>query len=49
MVVTGATGCVKTYMACAFGMKACKRFYSTRYVRLPDILIDLDIASADGN
>lgn len=25
--ITGATGCGKTYMATAFGMEACKRYY----------------------
>jgi DNA replication protein DnaC len=46
--ITGATGCGKTYMACAFGMEACKHFYKTKYVRLPDLLIDLSIARSDG-
>ena len=44
MFITGATGSGKTYMACAFGMEACKQYYSTKYVRLPDILIDLEMA-----
>lgn len=35
--ITGATGSGKTYMACAFGMEACKQRYKTKYVRLPDI------------
>ena len=48
LFITGATGCGKTYMACAFGMEACKQYYNTRYVRLPDLLIDLEMARADG-
>ena len=36
-------------MACAFGMEACKQYYNTRYIRLPDLLIDLDIARYEGN
>lgn len=47
--ITGATGCGKTYMACAFGMEACKHFYKTKYVRLPDLLIDLSMARKDGS
>ena len=49
MLMIGPTGCGKTYMACAFGMEACKQYFNTRYVRLPDLLIDLDIARSEGN
>ena len=37
------------YMACAFGMEACKQYYNTKYIRLPDLLIDLEVARTDGN
>ena len=49
LFITGATGCGKTYMACAFGMEACKQYFNTKYVRLPDLLIDLETARTDGN
>lgn len=47
--LTGATGSGKTYMACAFGMEACKQYYTVRYVRLPDILLELQTAREEGN
>lgn len=46
--ITGATGSGKTYLACAFGMEACKQHYKTKYVRLPDLLLDLDLARDEG-
>jgi len=42
--ITGATGSGKTYMACAFGMEACKQFITVKYIRLPDLLLELDAA-----
>ena len=42
--ITGATGCGKTYLACAFGLEACKQYFDVKYLRLPDLLIDLQIA-----
>jgi DNA replication protein DnaC len=35
-------------MACAFGMEACKQWYKTKYVRLPDLLLELEMARNDG-
>lgn len=47
--ITGATGSGKTYMACAFGMEACKQRYKTQYVRLPDLLMELEMARTNGS
>ena len=49
LFITGATGCGKRYMACAFGMEAYKQYYNTKYVRMPDLLMNLDIARTEGN
>ena len=49
LFITGANGSGNTYLACAFGMEACKQRYKTKYVRLPDLLMELDMARSDGN
>ena len=36
-------------MACSFGMEACKQYFNTKYVRLPDLLMDLEMARTDGS
>ena len=48
MFITGATGSGKTYMACAFGLEACKQHFKTKYVRLPDLLLELELARNEG-
>jgi DNA replication protein DnaC len=47
--ITGASGGGKTYMACALGMEACKQYYSVKYVRLPDLLLDFEIARSESS
>jgi len=48
VIILGATGSGKTYLANALGMTACRSFYTVRYVRLPDLLGELAIARAEG-
>jgi DNA replication protein DnaC len=48
VIILGATGSGKSYMACALGMEACKQFYSVKYIRLPDLLTDMAIARGNG-
>lgn len=47
--ITGATGSGKTYMACALGMEACKHRFKTKYIWLPDLLLDLEMARTENN
>jgi DNA replication protein DnaC len=35
IIILGATGSGKTYLSNAFGMAACRNFYTVKYVRLP--------------
>ena len=48
IILLGATGSGKTYLANAFGMAANRNFYTVRYVRLPELLAELALARAEG-
>ena len=48
IILKGASGNGKTYIACALGNAACRKFKSVRYVRLPELLDELSIAKANG-
>lgn len=48
IIIMGAAGAGKSYLACAFGMEACKQYYTVKYVRLPELLTDLAIARGEG-
>ena len=48
IIITGATGVGKTYVACAIGNSACRCGIKALYVRLPRLLQELKIARADG-
>ena len=49
VVITGATGCGKTYLACALGQKACRDGYSVVYRRVPRLGHELHVARGDGS
>jgi DNA replication protein DnaC len=49
VVLTGATGLGKTWLACALAQKACREGYSATYVRLPRLFHALQLARADGS
>lgn len=48
LLLLGATGSGKTYLACALGNSAVRNFLQVRYVRLPELLTELAIARANG-
>ena len=48
LMLLGATGCGKTYIACALGMAAVRQFLTVQYVRLPELLTELAIARTTG-
>lgn len=47
IILKGATGSGKTYLACALGNAACRKFKTVRYVRMPELLDELTIARAE--
>ena len=48
VMLLGSTGSGKTYLACALGMAAVRNFLTVKYVRLPELLVDLSIARGSG-
>lgn len=48
IVLKGATGSGKTYIACALGNAACRKFKTVRYIRMLDLLDELSLSKQDG-
>ena len=48
VIILGATGSGKTYLANAFGITASRSLHSVRYIRLPELLAELAVARAEG-
>ena len=49
IILEGASGNGKTFLACALGNAACRNFMTVRYIRLPELLNDLIIARGEGS
>jgi len=48
VLITGPTGCGKTYLGCVLATQACRQGYSVRYFRTSRLLDTLAIAHGDG-
>jgi len=48
ILITGPTGCGKTYLACVLATQACRQGLSVRYFRTSRLLEALNIAHGDG-
>ena len=48
IIFMGASGSGKSYLACAIGVSACRKYNSVKYIRLPDLLNELVVARAEG-
>jgi len=48
VIITGATGLGKTWLACALANKVCREGWTATYVRVPRLMHQLAVARADG-
>jgi DNA replication protein DnaC len=49
LIVTGKTGCGKTFIACALAQRACRDGRTALYRRVPRLLNEIAVARADGS
>ncbi len=49
LLITGPTGIGKSFLACAFVERACRRGFTGCYVRAPRLLHELAVARGDGS
>ena len=49
VILEGASGNGKTYIACALGNAACRRFKKVAYIRMPELLDEITIARSNGS
>ena len=49
LIITGATGVGKSYLACALGHRACLEGHRVRYERVSRLLMNLGIGRGDGS
>ncbi len=48
ILITGATGCGKSYLACALGYQACQQGYRTTYLNMNRFIEKVTLAKLDG-
>ena len=48
IILSGASGGGKTYIACALGNAACRKFKKVQYIRMPELLDELNVAKVTG-
>ncbi len=49
IILKGASASGKTYLACELGNAACRKYKTVRYMRMPELLDELNLAKADGS
>lgn len=48
VIILGATGAGKTFLACSLGVAANRNFCAARYLRLPNLLVEIAVVRRDG-
>lgn len=48
VILMGASGAGKTFVGCALGVASCRQLFTTKYIRLPELLTDLAMARGKG-
>ena len=48
IIINGYTGAGKTFLACAIAKEACRHLHKTKYIRLPKLLEDFNLATQTG-
>jgi DNA replication protein DnaC len=48
VIIMGASGNGKSWIACALGVAACQHYYPVKYIRLPELLDEFTIARGTG-
>jgi DNA replication protein DnaC len=49
LLITGPTGIGKSFLACAFVERACRRGFTARYIRVPRLLHEVAVGRGDGS
>lgn len=49
IILKDASGNGKTYLACALGHAACRKFKSVKYIRMPELLDELNVSKGCGS
>ncbi len=49
ILITGATGCGKSYLACALGHQACMQEYKTTYLNMNRLIEKVTLSKLDGS
>lgn len=49
LIIVSGTGSGKSYIACALNVEACNATMKVMYVRLPDLVAELNLAKVQGN